>query len=324
MLRVISSLNYSLLAALLLLSAVSCREDVDEFRPYVFGPSQESLMQLLGEVPAAATVTTFTLQGLNHDSTLTTPSGLRIVLTDPDALFTNANNQPVAASTCPHLQVEVVEALDRRGLIGNRLHTATYPEGQLLETGGGLHIRITCDGTPLRLLPNRTLKVQIPVSAPESNMLTYSGITSNSEDFLGWQASGEPAYLAEWISGSEVRKGYEVYPQGLGWIGVGRVLPETVSNFCVELPTAMTSQTARVMVVFQGVLAVANLQYDAGDQRFCFQAPKGYPVQAIVVSKLGAQYWLGQRETEIGTHTILPLEPQKTSEATLLEFLQNL
>lgn len=93
-------------------------KDVDEFRPYVYSPSQNSITQSFSQVPAAATTTTFVLQQLQHDTTLTTPSGVRVSLTDPEVLFANANNLPVATSTCQNLRVEVIEALDRRGLIG--------------------------------------------------------------------------------------------------------------------------------------------------------------------------------------------------------------
>ncbi len=324
MLRIMSSVKHILLVGFLLIGVASCRKDIDEFRPYVYGPSQASLTQLLGQVPLAGSATTFTLQNLNHDTTLTTPSGLRLSLTDPEMLFANANNQPVATSTCPNLQVEVIEALDRRGLVGRRLHTATYPDGQLLETGGAVHIRVTCEGTPLQLLTDRTLKVQIPAATPVNTMQAFDGILSNNVNFLGWQATGEPVYLAEWISHSELVKGYEVYPALLGWVGVGRALPEATSNFCIELPTAMTDQTAQVAVVFKGPVVVAAPQYDPVAKTFCFAAPEGYPVRVVAFSKLGTQYWLGHRETEIGTNTMLQVEPQKTDEAALLEFLQNL
>ncbi len=324
MLRNIPSVKYTLLSALLLVGVGSCRKDVDEFRPYVYGPSQTSLMQLLSQVPIAATATTFTLQALNHDTTLTTASGVRVSLTDPEVLFANASNQTMATSTCQNLQIEVIEALDRRGLVGRGLHTATYPDGNLLETGGAIHIQVTCDGMPLYLLPNRNLKVQIPALSPTSTMLTFNGIMSNGGDFLGWQATGDPAYQAEWINNNHSLRGYEAYPATLGWVSVGRILPEMMSNFCVELPTAMTDQTARVAMVFKGVMAVAAPQYDAANKSFCFQAPEGYPVQIVAFSKLGSQYWLGHRETEIGTNTTTQVEPEKTDETTLLEFLQNL
>jgi len=324
MLRIMSYIKHILLGGLLLIGVASCRKDIEEFRPYVYGPSQASLTQLLGQVPLAGSTTTFSLQNLNHDTTLTTPSGLRLSLTDPEVLFANANNQPVATSTCQDLQVEVIEALDRRSLVGRRLHTATYPDRQLLETGGAVHLRVTCAGTPLQLLPNRTLKVQIPAVAPLNTMRAFEGILANNVDFLGWQATGEPAYLAEWIHNNESVKGYEIYPARLGWVGVGRTLPEATSNFCIELPTAMTDQTAQVVVVFKGPIVVAAPQYDPVAKTFCFQAPEGYPVRVVAFSKLDTQYWLGHRETEIGTNTMLPVDPQKTDEAALLEFLRNL
>ncbi len=323
--HLISAVKFALLGALLLIGAWNCRKDVDEFRPYVYAASQASIALLLDQVTTPATVTTFLLKELTHDTLLTTPSGIRVGLTDTEELFVNANNEPIAASTCQQLQVEVTEVLDKSDLLARGIHTATYPGGQLLESGGMVYVRATCDGSPLQLFPNRSLKVQIPANELKSDMLAFQDAGQNSPDFLGWQATGDPAYLAEWISDANVLHGYELYPSRLGWIGAGRLLPEATSKLCVQLPTGMTDQTARVFLVFKNFPAVVNLPYAAGTQSFCFdQAPEGYPVQVVVISKLGEDYWLGNQETEIGSNTSFYLEPHKTTEADLLAFLKDL
>ncbi len=322
--RLLLTVKYALLGALFLTGAWNCRKDVEEFRPYSYEPSQSSIQNLLGQVAAPAAVSTFILKGVGQDTTLTTASGVRVVLTDPDELFVNADNQTVAASTCQNLQIEIIEVPDKGDLLGQGLHTAMYPDGQLLETGAIVHVQASCDGAPLQLLPNRELKVQVPANALNNDLLAYNGQLQGAA-FLGWQATGDAAYLAEWVTNGTTRHGYELYPSQLGWISAGRPVTEQTSGFCVKLPSAMTGETAQVFVVFKGLSTVATLVYDAGSQSFCFdQAPIGYPVQVLTISKLGEQYWLGNQETEIGTNTVLQVEPHKMTEAALLEYLKNL
>ncbi|MEO6037494.1 MAG: hypothetical protein ABIQ93_03705, partial [Saprospiraceae bacterium] len=266
----LSAVKYVLLGALLLTGAWNCRKDVDEFRPYVYGPSQASINQLLGQVSTTTAVHTFILKNLVQDTTLTTPSGVRIGLTDPEKLFADANNQPVATSTCQNLQIEITEVLGKAELLSRGIHTATYPDGQLLESGGIVFIKASCDGTPLQLLPNRNLKVQLPAAVPKDDMVAFYGAVQNTTDFLGWQATGDQAYLAEWIISGETLHGYELYPSQLGWVSAGRPLPEATSGFCVKLPTAMTDKTAQVFVVFKGLATIATLNYITASQSFCF------------------------------------------------------
>lgn len=323
--HLLSAVKFALLGALLLTGAWNCRKDVDEFRPYVYPASQASIALLLDQVTPPATVTTFLLKELTHDTLLTTPGGVRVGLTDTEALFANANNEPVAVSTCQNLQVKVTEVLSKSDLLARGIHTAIHPGGQLLESGGIVNVQITCDGSPLQLLPNRSLKVQVPANELKSDMLAFQEAEPGNPDFSGWQATGDPAYLAEWVNDASVLHGYELYPSQLGWVGAGRPLPEATSQLCVQLPTGMTDQTARVFLVFKGFASVVSLPYDAATQSFCFdQAPEGYPVQVVVISKLGADYWLGHQETETGTNTSFYLEPHKTTEADLLAFLKNL
>ena len=323
--HLLSAVKYALFGVLLLAGAWNCRQDVEGFRPYTYASSQGSIDQLLNQVATAANTHTFVLKNLTQDTTLTTPEGVRIGLTDPEELFADANNLPIAASTCQNLQIEVTPVLDKSELLGRGIHTATYPDGQLLESGGIVYVRASCDGTPLRLLPNRSLKVQVPADVLKNDLFTFNGALQNSTDFLGWQATNDPAYLAEWVSNGTMLHGYELYPTQMGWVAAGRVLPEPTSDFCIKLPTAMTDETAKAFLVFKGATAVVELIYDTGSQSFCFdQAPIGYPVQVVVISKLGDQYWLSNQETEIGTHTSLQVEPHKTSEAALLEFLKQL
>ncbi len=323
--HLLTAVKYAFFGVLLLAGAWNCRQDVEGFRPYTYASSQGSIDQLLNQVATAATTHTFVLKNLTQDTTLTTPEGVRIGLTDLEELFADANNQPMAASNCQNLQIEVTVVLDKGELLGRGIHTVTYPDGQLLESGGIIHVRASCDGTPLRLLPNRSLKVQVPADVLKNDLFTFNGALQNSTDFLGWQATSDPAYLAEWVSGGDTLHGYELYPAEMGWVAAGRVLPEPTSDFCIKLPTVMTDETAKAFVIFKGLTTVVALTYDAASQSFCCdQAPKGYPVQVVVISNLGEQYWLGNQETEIGTHTSLQVEPHKTSEAALLEFLKQL
>lgn len=314
---------YTLLSTLTLAGVGGCRKDVETFRPYP--PTLESIQQMLQQVPDASTKTTFSLSAVAEDKILVTPNGVRIFLTDPDNLFTDAYTIPVPCSTCQTLEVEVTEALDKSEIIGYGVPTLTTA-GDLLESGGMVRVRITCDGKALRLQPNRQLKIQIPANNPADNMLVFNGSMA-SDTFLGWENSGLPVFQAEWPNANmDLVQGYELLSQQLDWINADRFINEQTTSFCVDLPDNFNPQNTVAYLVVKNIRSVAFLEYDLTEGTFCYHnAPKGFPVKIVTVSQTAdGQYWLGNQETEIGTDATVSVDPKQVSEQQMVTFLKSL
>ena len=168
--------NYStyLLLSILTLSGVwSCRPDAEGFRPY--DDSLADINRLLAQVTPVSNPQTFVFGGATADTILSASSGVRVFLSDTEKLFADSNGNTVPFSSCPNLVIEIRYITDRSDLISLGLHTMTT-EGKLLESLGMVDVVATCDGTPLKLSPGRSIKVQIPSNEPLKNGLNvFSG-----------------------------------------------------------------------------------------------------------------------------------------------------
>ncbi|MFN0015581.1 MAG: hypothetical protein ACKVU2_13625 [Saprospiraceae bacterium] len=319
--------TFQFLLAISILAAAGCRKDEREFIPYT--PVQENLDLLLEKVPDASTNSVFQFGGnVVPDTTLTSTSGVRVFLVDTEKLFADENGVAVPCSTCPALRIEVTTALRKSDFVAHRLPTSTYPDPKMLESVGAVNIRVFCGTNELRLLPNRYLKVQMPAPTDaHADLRTFVGVLDSEKNVAGWFNTGESAFLAQWPlpnSGAQ-QSGYELIVRQTGWSNCAQALTEPSSTFCVKLPPQFTALNARVFLVFQNKNAIAELKGDDTSSTFCFSgAPLGYPVNVVVVGKTGAQYWLANQFTEVGTNVELTVAPLPLSEQDLINFLKSL
>jgi len=296
---------------------------VEEFNPYA--PSVQEIGNLLAqEIPGASVKTAFVASNLTTDRVFETQNGTRVFLIDTDHLFANANGATVPCSTCPDLKIEVTEVFDKSDIIARGLNTVTE-EGTLFESGGMVLVTATCNSQPLSLLPDRTLKIQLPNSNTQSGFFVFDR-TESANTVPAWTNSSQEVFEAEWPkSNGTTQKGYELLVKNLGWAACGRPFSDPITSFCVELPSGFGGQNTLAYLVFKNQQIVAPLQFDLGQNKFCFhKVPIGFQVQLVSVSKLGAQYWLGKAQTEVGTNATFPLGTQQITEEAVLDFLKSL
>lgn len=321
--------TYQLFAVLSTLAVAvwGCRKDVQEFIPYE--PTLENLNQLLLQAPDPLTQTDFQFGGnVIPDTVLSAASGVRVFLADTENLFADDSGTPVPCSTCPSLKIEVTTVQRKGDFVSRKLPTSRHPDSKMLESAGAVLVRVLCGNKELQLLPNRYLKVQIPVnSTNQPDMTVFTGVLDAGKNVAGWSDTNESAFLAKWpLPGSgALQDGYELIVPQTGWCNCARPLTEQSSPFCVTLPSQFTALNARVYLVFKNNNAVAELTGNDASSEFCFpEAPLGYPVTIVVVGKTGGQYWLANPFTEIGTNVQLPVKPNPLQEQDLINFLKNL
>ncbi len=308
----------------LFLALWSCRKDVEQFEPYA--PSAQALSNLLAEqVPSSSTHSTFALNNLATDKVLETSNGTRVFLIDTDHLFADAaSGLPVLCSICPDLKIEVTEVFDKSDMVARGLFSV-LDDGTLFESGGMVSVTVTCNGDPLVLLPDRTLKIQVPNASTQNGFFVFNQNVSISTG-KRWTMNNQEVFEAEWpVSNGTTLHGYELLVKNLGWSAAGQILTDPVSLFCVQLPSGFGGQNTLAYLVFKNQQVVAPLEFDLGKNKFCYpKAPIGFQVQLAAVSKLGDQYWLGKAETEIGTNATFFLGTQQMTEEAVLNFVKNL
>jgi hypothetical protein len=188
-----------------------------------------------------------------------------------------------------------------------------------------LRITATCNGQLLTLLSGRSLKIQIPNNDPKGDFFVFNQAAATGTQ-TKWENSSQEVFEAEWPKNNGVtQRGYELLTADLGWAACGRLLTDPTSEFCVELPSGFADQNTLAYIVFKNQSVVVPLQFELSDNKFCFpNAPAGYQVQLVAVSKLGGQYWLGNQQTEIGTNATVPVDTQQLSEDAVLNFVKGL
>jgi len=303
----------------------NCRKDVVEVRPYPV--SKQELSAFLKEVPDPASTVTFNVNALNQDKIFETPGGMRLFFTDVDQLFSTTNTPtPFACSTCADLKIEITTATSRGDILARELPPTTTDK-QLLESGGMVSLKVFCGNTELKLLPGRIIKIQFPAPDAKENMFVFAA-KSDPNGFLGWENTGQEVFKADWptISTPGAVKGYELIVSQLGWSNCARILTHAdVSSFCTNLPPGYTGLNTQAYLVFENVLVLVPLEFDDSTHTFCFpNVPAGFPVRIVSVAKLGPQYWLGDKTTETGTNSALPLQLEKQDVWDVLGYLRGL
>jgi hypothetical protein len=323
--RLKKTILYVLLNTALCLGVVGCRKDTEAFRDYP--NSLADLENLMVQIPDNSRTTTFVLSGggtVIPDTILTTPGGVRIYLTDTDALFREgASATPLPVSQCQSVRIEVTEVFSRADLLARRMSTIDQ-QGNILETAVAIRLRVRCDNREVSLMPDRYIKMQAPNASLLPSMRVYNGATDN-EGNVRWQQASDEVYWADWPTAAiSNQTGYELLARQLDWVSCARQLETSASSFCVDLALPFSSENTRTFLLFTEHNTAVELTPISATQLCTNAAPLGYSVRVVAVSKTGPVYWAGEKYTETGSNSRISVNPQEKTEAQVFSLLKNL
>ncbi|MCS6929973.1 MAG: hypothetical protein NZM43_10845 [Saprospiraceae bacterium] len=311
-----------LVLLIMLLSAASCREDIYEFRPYE--PVAEDMHSLFEQIVEPRNTVAFHFEGKGNplpDTILSLPGGARLHLDNAEELFENENGVPVPCSSCADLRIEATLAGRKSDWVARQLPQLSFPDGYVLESVGILHLQVRCAAQRLRLRSGRSLRIQLPISAPLANakLFVFSAHTDTEGRVLGWiPNSGALPYI---VHSSHVD--FELFVNQLGWLNCARVLSDSLTSVCVNLPQQFTALNTRIFLFFQHANALVELSGNTTDSNFCSsKVPLGHVVHAVVVAKTGKQYWMAQTSVEITANMRLSLVPKPVSQQDIVALLR--
>lgn len=321
------SILYILLSTLTAVGLGGCRKNIEEIRPYDYTVGE--VRTLLRQVPNSLFSVKFVLKNLQNDTILLTDQGIRVSLVDPDNLFENYEGIPVPCSTCDFLELEVTTVTQKGDWLSRGLGTIDV-NGQFLETGGMVYVKVSCAGQPLALSAGKTLTVNIPATDLQSDLIVSQSVFLNDTTFVGWMPTSEPVFWAQWPTPNVPdQTGYELRLSQLGWNGAFKPMNEPNGNgtFCVELPSLYTEKNSVVMLVFNDQNSAIQLtSQDDKSSTFCSDmAPIGYPVRVVVVCKYSGQFWFDAKTiAETGSNDNIVSEPQPKLQTEVVQYFKNL
>ena len=319
--------TYILIIASLLLF-VGCRKDDTAFIPY---PSSIDEIDLfLQNTLDETTVNTFSLKGgaLVPDTTLVTSGGIRVSLANTDFLFENAQGDLVPLSSCNDIKIQVIAAPDKSAWMANLLPSVNM-DGMLIDHTGGVFIKVICDGQEMQLADNRYLKIQVPSSALQNDMTLNYLVINADGGFSGWETGqSNSVFWGEWPGqqAGTTQTGYEILAHKMGWITASKTLSAvSFSKYCVSLPLQFDHENTRVFLSVDGTGAITEMKTQNNPSVFCLdQAPLGYPVRIITITKAGPTYFLGDKETETASDATIRMTPIEKSAAQISAVIKGL
>jgi hypothetical protein len=325
-------LNIKTLGMLLMAGYVSimagCRPDEVEFTAYE--PSVGDIQFLLTTAIKPENTTTFDLKPNGQpipDSDLTTASGLRVRLVDTENLFANTAGDPVSLKNCGTVRIEVIEVPTYADLLARQV-TTVAANGLLQRMGCAAHLRVFCDGTPIQIRADRTIAIQIPVAQQLPGMQVHYATPDANGNVHGWTpGTPDQVFWADWVvNGQENKSGYEILTQRTGWVAAQQPVAAGGSSFCVTLPPQFDAENTMIWLFLDDeAQGMTQLMMSPGADSFCADnIPTGIPVRVMAIAKTGPAYWITHTTTETGTNQTLSMNPNTTTDAVIVEFLQGL
>lgn len=323
--KMYSILKYSVFIVFLsALLGVHCQKDVEFFRAYP--PSVTEIRQTLAQVPDPTTRSLFTLQNLRRDTVLTTSGGLRLILSDPESLFQDAlSGAPVSCSACANLTLEVIEVVKKGDMLARELPAATQ-QGDPLECAFMVFLKFSCDGQEIKPRADRSVRIQVPAALPAADLLLWQG-SANGAELAAWGLAPDSADIlpAEWPAAGNPVAGYELAAKNAGWLCAGKIQTGQRTNYCVQMPPGFNAENSQVFLLLKNSRSVFRLQPNTDNNLFCVDgAPAGVPVQLITISKLGAQFLLGNADTPMDVNSKVIVTPKYATPAEIIQLIKNL
>gem|GEM_PF-687843 len=250
------------------------------------------------------------------------PKGVRLFV-DPN-IFETLSGVPVTGE----VEISLIEVLTKGDMI--RYQIPTFSMGQLLESGGMLHISVTQNGQELRLRSGRTIGVQVPSETISNEMSVFYG-DENTEP-LDWTiADSTSIFLSEWEDSLGLEFGYELLADRLGWINCDYFYGESnLTDAAVSLGGNYSNQNAVVFMVFNDINSVAQMWGDPNTMQFhSGNIPIGYNVTFIVIASLSEdennpEYEFALVPATIGPNHLEEIVPMPATLAEIEAALDNL
>lgn len=221
-------------------------------------------------------------------SNLLTSSGLSIRLRG--GLLVNGSNTPVTGTILAETQF-----LQRKGDF-IRMNIPTLSNGQLFESHGAFFLRFTQAGAELRL--GQQQSIQVGYNDPQAQLGTklFFGETQPTAAF-NWVPAIDSTVNFVTVA---TNQSYLVNTNALRWIQNAKPFDTAgrqMTRLAVSLPAQYTNANTAVFLVFNNYRMVLPLFGNPAVKKFTSASlPANERVTAVVISKMGNDYFYGQQE----------------------------
>jgi hypothetical protein len=216
--------------------------------------------------------------------------------------------------------------------------TTSY--GYLLETGGGIFIRVTQNGRELKLQPGATITIRFSdTQDPKPNMQVFYAnetipyLTQGIDTMHNWMRDLDTSWIKTWqkpnSTSTSIVTGYKLVSKNLRWICAERFIDSTLpkTKITAILPPNFTNKNTAVFAVFANQKTVVKLKDDYPSRSFAaMNIPIGSKITLVSLSMIGTDLYLGTKDiNDVGTVVRYSIgTPVKKNLTEILQYLNAL
>lgn len=238
-----------------------------------------------------------------------------------------------------NVRVEILP-LKRKGDFIRTFKPTTTADGSLLETGGGVFIRVLKDEKELTLASNTDFELKFhDIDTAKTDMQAFYGKEAaplpqrGIDTVFSWVRDFNTNFLETWskISNNPLIPsyyGYKIESKNLRWITANRYIDSTLPGVKVTaiLSPNFTNKNTVVFAVFDNRKIIISCKNDyASRSFFARKIPLKSKIKLISLSKIGSDLYLGVKEiNSVSLVTSYTVSPQKKSLNDIIAYLNGL
>lgn len=207
----------------------------------------------------------------------------------------------------------------------------TTINGKLMVTGGAFFLGLKNNNDNILVSQGNKITVRFNNNLPAQNNRIYNAVIDSATGFfVRWEQNNDTAFNKSFATST----GYEIQTNKLQYVQTAHLL-DTVgiaqTTIALKLPANYTNTNTIAYVAFNNIESVAGFTANVNARKFISPLlPVNKPVTIVIISKQGADYYLGSLQTTTAfTTSANPLQelnitPVKRSLQQIKTFLDSL
>ncbi|HHB79055.1 MAG TPA: hypothetical protein ENK85_07465 [Saprospiraceae bacterium] len=264
-------MKQNIIILLLLLTLVGCKEDVDEFEPYV-----ETAIAFPEVVDLKPIYKQFNAE---EDSRIDLGGGE--VLRFPANSLENRNGQTLTGK----IDLSITQIRKKADLIYAYMNSniGRLDMGQI-NNYHVIHIKAYQNTQEVFMRSGKSFTLKSPTNQSVAGGHLWQGLAYTPNDF-GWEKGESSVSASSWEVGGSGYSGVSYDADRLGWLSGAQAFGGTGYSLCVSLTEGLDAGKTKVYFVFDDAFSVAELKILSDTQIFCGTIPSGSKGHLIVINE---------------------------------------
>ena len=290
-------MKYSTIFLLFSLIFIGCKDDVDEFEPYV--KTAISFPEVVDLKPIYAQF------NAEEMSEIDLGEG-NILVIHPNSIVDKAGH-----TLAGKIDLSITRIQKKSDLVYAYMNSNDgQSDNGLLDNYHIINIKGYHNSKEVFIKDNQQIILKSPTDASVFDGFVWSGKYFTSNDF-GWEKAPNTSVIMDsWNSNGTSYDGISYTSSTFGWISGAEKLSNSGHSLCVNLIEGLDAKKTKVYFIFDDAFSVAELKIFSDTQRFCGTIPSGSKGHLIIINEEEKGKYRYQKETlTISENTDISAQP---------------